>query len=358
MKEGNQITVKEDEITLKELILKVQEFYREVLRNWKIVAVFLVLGGSYFLYTAITTPVTYVADMTFMVNEESGGSNGGMGSILGQFGLGGGGGGEFNLDKIAELSKSLRITKEALFEKAVVKNKLDYFANHIIKAEQIHEKWKKDTTGLKDFYFTNSEIEKFGKTERRALKIVYNQVKGNPNIEPLMLVYYEKETSILTMEVESQSEELSILFLKELYEKVSQFYIKESTDKPKATFDKLKEKRDSISQELARKESLLAKAIDSNIGLVSRSAQLKIDRLQRDVQMLSVAYAEIVKNTEMAAFNLKIAMPFFQVIDEPFSPLRPNRESKIKAIILGAFLGSFLAIIIIIGRKIYRDAMV
>ena len=102
---------------------------------------------------------------------------------------------------------------------------------------------------------------------------------------------------------------------------------------------------------------VLAKTIDSNSGLVTRAAKLKIDRLDREVRLLSIAYGQVVENTERAEFSLKNAMPFFQVVDEPLMPLDPKKESKFRAIIIGGILGGFLACLFVIGRKVFRDAM-
>ena len=100
MKENTYL--EDDEITLKELILKIQEFYREVLKRWLLVILITLPVMGYMFYKAYKTPNTYPATLTFMVNEDKAG--GGLGGLAASFGLGGGGG-EYNLEKILSLQK-------------------------------------------------------------------------------------------------------------------------------------------------------------------------------------------------------------------------------------------------------------
>ncbi|MDG1434802.1 MAG: hypothetical protein P8Q41_12365, partial [Saprospiraceae bacterium] len=74
MKEQNYI--EEDEITLKELIIKVQEFFQEVLKNWRLVILITIPFVLYFFYQTYKTPITYTSELTFMMNDDEGGGLG------------------------------------------------------------------------------------------------------------------------------------------------------------------------------------------------------------------------------------------------------------------------------------------
>ena len=142
-----------------------------------------------------------------------------------------------------------------------------------------------------------------------------------------------------------------------MYNQVSDFHITETREKPETTYRLLQSKKDSLFAELSLKENQLARAIDSNIGLVSQAASLKIDRLRRDVQFLTVAYSKVLENTEAAEFALQNATPVFQVIDYPIRPLRSNESSPVLMGIVGVILGGFLSILIVFVRRLYRNAM-
>lgn len=357
MNESNQ-TGAGGELTLKELLTTTREYFGEVRRNWKIVLFFILPFLCFFLFQAFTTPKEYPSILTFMVNEEDGGDNG-VGAILGQFGFGGGSSGEYNLAKIVELSRSRRIISEALFEKGEVDGQEDFFANHIIRQYKFHEKWEDDKDGLANFLFSHGVLDSFNRIENKALQRVYKKVKGNAEegVKGLMKSQYQEETSILSLSLSTRSEDLSIQFLLDLYDKLSIYYIFENTEKPKTTYDNLKEKVDSLRGALESKEVQLAQMVDANRSVFSKSALLRQKRLEREAGILTIAYGKAIENLEVADFTIKNATPFFQVIDYPIAPIKPVEKSILKALVFSFLLGGVFGTLFILGRKIIRDSM-
>jgi hypothetical protein len=350
----------EDEITLKELILKIQEFWGEIWKHKFLVIAISALFAGFMFINAWSKPVTYPAKITFMVNEDGeGGGFGGVSSILGQFGFGGGRGGKYNLDKLLELSRSRKIVSMALFEKINIDKKEDYIANHIINLYKLHEQLEKDNKGLKNFYFKHSNINTFSRPENSALKSVYLKTIGNTElgIAGIMKNGYEETTGILHLSCNSLSESLSIDLTKILYKKLSKFYIEKTIAKQEQTYQLFKTKVDSIQTILNNTQYNLLKFDDSNRALTLRQYSFKKQQLQQEAQKMILAYGEAYKNYELSEFALKSKTPFITIIDEPIPPIKGNRESKIKAIIIGGFLGVFLIVVFLIGRKITQDAM-
>ena len=358
MSEYNPQLLEDDELSLKEIILNIRDFVGELWKSWKLVLALVLLCAGGLAINAALTPTTYPAELTFMVNEQQAGINP-LSAIAGQFGFGSSNTGDYNLDKIIELSRSMRILSAALFKRYEIKGESDYFINHLIRSEGFHDKWRKDTTGLKDFLFKRGPESAFDRVERKALKKVFVKVRGNPKekVKGLITANYQTETSILSLTAETRRAALSIAFLEEVYNQVSDFHITETREKPETTYRLLQSKKDSLFAELSLKENQLARAIDSNIGLVSQAASLKIDRLRRDVQFLTVAYSKVLENTEAAEFALQNATPVFQVIDYPIRPLRSNESSPVLMGIVGVILGGFLSILIVFVRRLYRNAM-
>jgi uncharacterized protein involved in exopolysaccharide biosynthesis len=345
----------EEELSLKELILKFLEYFQEVWKYWKLVILITIPFVGFMLIQAMLTPLTYKANLTFMVNEDEGGGIG-VGAILGNFGLGRGGGAH-NLDKILELAQSRKIIQMVLFEKSQINNQSNFIANHLIKIYDFHEKWKEDTSGLAGFLFRNQSIDKFNKIENKVLKTLHKIIIGEENKTGLLKTSYAKETGIMSIATVTESEKLSIALSKNLYAKLSIYYVVKSVEKHQQTYDVVESKVDSINLLLRSKESALSNFKDSNRGLWKNTTQLKELRLIRDVQMLNILYGEALKNLEIADFSLKTKTPFVQLIDSPISPISPKVESKLTAIILGGLLGGIIAVGFLILRKVYRDAM-
>lgn len=359
MSNPNQNTLyqEEDEISLKDLILKIQEYFWVVLRKWWLVALITIPIVLYHFYQAYTTPIVYPATLTFMLNEDEGGGMGGLSAILGQFGFGGGRKGKYNVKKLLELSKTRRIVQLALFEKIDFNNKTDYLANHIILAYDYHEKWVESEIGLKDFLFSHDSIPAFNRAENTVLKILHGRVIGSPSTEGLMSTSIDDDSGIMSISAKANSEQLSILLAELIYKKLSNFYIDKTIEKQQRTYQLFKSKADSIQQALNNAQYRLLKFKDTNRALSLRQYEAEEIRLQQETKKLILAYGEVYKNLEVADFSLKSATPFVQVIDLPIPPIRGKGSSKLVAIIKGGIIGVILGITIVLGVYIFQQIM-
>ncbi|MEM0992059.1 MAG: Wzz/FepE/Etk N-terminal domain-containing protein, partial [Bacteroidota bacterium] len=129
-----EYVIQNDEITLKDLILKFQEYFLEILRNWWVIGIAMVIMAAIMYIRARLTPPSYTSQVTFMVSG-GGGQNAAanpVASLLGQLGGGGGAGGGANPFKVMQLSKSRKILSKVLFHSVEVMGKEDYIANHLI----------------------------------------------------------------------------------------------------------------------------------------------------------------------------------------------------------------------------------
>ena len=103
-------------------------------------------------------------------------------------------------------------------------------------------------------------------------------------------------------------------------------------------------------------EKELALSADRNAALISRASSLSFEQLSRKVETTNRVYQEILKNKERVEFMVSSEKPEFQVIDRTFIPIE-EAASKLKALLIGGFLGGFLGVGFVLGRKIIRDAM-
>ena len=107
-----------DEISLKELVLKIKEWYQFLLTKLRLIILAGIIGGLIgFTYAYFQKP-TYKAVLTFAMEEEKSGG-GGLGGALGlasQFGidLGSSGGGAFSGANLIELMKSRKLVEKTL----------------------------------------------------------------------------------------------------------------------------------------------------------------------------------------------------------------------------------------------------
>ena len=142
-----------------------------------------------------------------------------------------------------------------------------------------------------------------------------------------------------------------------MFNELSQYYIETAIEKSKDTYDRLKEKADSIRGVLETKQYQLANFDDSNRGLVTRKATVERERLYGEVQMLLNMYGETVKNLEVSSFALKNDTPFITAIDYPFAPLWNLKPRWYLLVPRGIIFGFVFGVFIVLGRSVFRGIM-
>ena len=361
----NNARIQQDEITLKELILKIREFWFELWKFWWLIGLICVPFVFFKAYKAITSEKIYPAELTFMVNSDDGSSLSAFSGILGTFGIGGGTAkGEYNLDKMLQLLKSRKITEQVLFTTVDIEGNNAFLGNHVINHLDTLDKWVRKPSllnrkedKLKDFEFTHGKVEEFELLENTAVKRLKGRIIGTSEKAGFLTSGYNEDSGILNMKFETEHEELSIQLARIYYDKLSSYYTDKTIEKQQVTYDLVKSKSDSIYSLLNDTEYRLASLIESTRGVYLEREQLNKTKLEREVQKLNIMYAESAKNLEIADFTLKSKTPFVQLIDEPVSPIKPESESLLMGLIMGGLLGVFVGISFVIARKIYRDTM-
>ncbi|MEM6317868.1 MAG: GNVR domain-containing protein [Bacteroidota bacterium] len=353
----------EEEMTLKDIILQVKIYTGEVIRN--IVWVILLgafLAGLGYLYTA-RQKVTYTAGLTFMVGQTklANKENAELSALLAAFNNRG----QNGSNKIVELMRSGRIIHEVLFEKVTTNGKMDFLANHLIDLYGFAPRWNiepirkgYENLNLKDFRFRNDNIEQFSEKEYRALNQVRETISGNKisGAEGNMRVTYDKFSNLFRLEIETESELISLKLSEAIYEELKAFYLEETIGRPTRNLIKIKAETDSLLQIVYRKETQLAQATARRQGLISSTAGLAIGRLNRELQNANRLYTASFEQQQKLEFVVNNQTPDFQIIDKTFIPIK-DAPSKLNAVLIGGVIGTFLSIGLIIVRKIVQDAL-
>jgi uncharacterized protein involved in exopolysaccharide biosynthesis len=116
------MSVENDEISLKELLEKVKEWYSYLLSQWKIIVLAGIIGAALGLtYSFIKKPV-YTATLSFALEDEKSGGLGGALGLASSLGLdlGGSGGSMFAGSNLTELFKSRSMVEKTLLSPVFV----------------------------------------------------------------------------------------------------------------------------------------------------------------------------------------------------------------------------------------------
>lgn len=340
-----------DEITLKDLILKVKEFTIEILNSWLIIGLISLLFALGFFLKHINHIPTYNSELRFVVEGQNN-VGGGLSSLLGSFGIKKGG--KVNPYKIIEVGKSTDVLLKILSKKL---DSNESIANSILKEYELVNKWSENNVEFENFKFGEKISTTGSELERKAIKRLKKILWGGKNIFPLTTFDLDEDTGIYSIGTEAISEKISLGVTTTLYNEIKHFFEEEIFLNQKQLADILTMKADSIKALNESKIRQLAKFEDRNRRVVSNQALVPSRILSQESSALSFAYAEIMKNKEMTDVNLKDMQPLFMAIDTPFSPLSPTVSSALIEILKGLILGGFIAVFFVLSKKIYRETM-
>ena len=174
-----------DEISLKDLILKINEWLKYLLSRWIIIVIAGLLGGALGLSYSLFKKPIYNAELSFALEDEKGGGLGGAAGIASLVGLdiGGSGGGAFAGDNLLELMKSRTMVQKALLKEIEVDGKKQTLAELYIDFNQLRKQWE-DKLDLKAIRFSKgANPDKFTRIQDSLLGTFHLQALSSVKTE-------------------------------------------------------------------------------------------------------------------------------------------------------------------------------
>jgi uncharacterized protein involved in exopolysaccharide biosynthesis len=333
-----QQQIDNDEISLKELIQKIQEWVAYLKTQWKLIIGIAALGGIIgFVYASFQKP-TYLATSTFVLEEDKGG--GGLGGAMGLassfgFDLGGGGGGLFTSSNIIELMKSRLVVEKTLLKPVQVADKEISLADYYIQINELKESWSKKPALSNINFPVNADRTKFSLQQDSILQTI----SAGLTKENLVIAQKDKKVSIISLTVKTESELFSKLFCEQLLKETSDFYIETKSKKSRLNVDILQHQADSIRAELNGAITGVAAASDNvyNLNPAYNVKKTPGTRRQVDVQANTAILTQLVAQLELSKVSLRKETPLVQLIDRPILPLEKDKVGRLKSLSLGGF---------------------
>ncbi len=347
----------QEEISLRELILKIKDWIVYLRSKWLIITIAGILGGVLgFVYASIKKPV-YTAECTFVLEEGDGG--GGIGQLAGLasmvgVNIGGDGGGLFKGDNIIELYKSRTMIEKTLLSEAVFNNKNQLLIDRFIQSNKLRERWSKDEE-LQNISFPADHSKYTLKQDSLLGKIVEDINKNY-----LEVAKPDKKLSIISVKVKSKDELFAKAFTDKIVANVNQFYVDTKTKKSAENLSILQKQADSVKRELNASISGVASANQAvpNANPLLEVLRVPSQRRQVDAQANAAIYTEVVKNLEIAKMTYRREMPLIQVVDKPVLPLEMDSYNKFKSAILMLLFFSLLTSVILLINRIIKGLMI
>jgi uncharacterized protein involved in exopolysaccharide biosynthesis len=353
--------IEQDEISLKELILKIKDWYRFLLSKWVVLVAAGIIGGAIGVGYAFMQKPTYTANLSFALEDEKQGGGGlsgalGLASSLG-IDLGTSAGGAFSGANLIELMKSRKIVEKALLNPITVSGKTQSLAQYYINFNELNKNWSKNSA-LKNIVFeVDADRSNYTLQQDSILGNLYSSIAGANGL--LSVAQKDKKISIINIEVKSSNELFSKTFTESIAKEVSGYYIEIKSKKARQNMEILQHQTDSIRAELNGAITGVASAADNTFGLNPAMLVRKTPgtRRQVDVQANTAILTQLVTNLEMAKVSLRKETPLIQVIDKPILPLKKEKVGKLRSLILGGFLAGFLTALVLVFKKLFAGIL-
>ncbi len=348
----------EDEISLKELILKIQEWWKYLLSKWIIILIVGLLGGAIGLWYAILQKPVYTATTTFVLESGDGG-----GGSLGQYAgiaamagidIGGGGGGIFQGDNIIELYKSRTMIQKTLLSEIDVNGKRQLLIDQYIDFNQLRQAWA-EKPELADIQFKRN-LKPFTRIQDSIVGMMVNDINKNY----LIVAKLDKKLSIINVEVKANDEVFAKVFNEQIVKNVNDFYVQTKTKKALENVAILQQKVDSVGAVMNDAIYTAAAVSDATPNLnmtrqVQRAAPMQSSQFTAETN--KAILGELVKNLEMSKMSLLKETPLIQVVDEPVFPLDKEGFGKRRGVIFGGLMGGFLIVTLLLAKKYFNEIM-
>ncbi|MES2558827.1 MAG: hypothetical protein V4590_03750 [Bacteroidota bacterium] len=314
----------------------------------------LVLGVIVGVLIPLIIKPKYEATFSFVLNESEkvGGS---LASLVGQLGLSSGGA-SITDEKVVFLIQSKQIIGSTLLSKMVDRDEI--LANFYIEQFKLGNSWKNDTT-LHDFKgFTGNPIANLTYAEHKALNQIINEII----LSQSLIVQSTKKTTlvgsaqggIILISYKSKSEVFAKNFLDKITEELSKFYVSKSIQRQEMNFRIITNRSDSLRFLIKEKENNLIAFKNAPLGNVMAGTRVREAQLTKEIETLYIVLGEVIKNQEVAKFNLELTTPIFQVIDRPYYPLKVIEISKVLSVVVSCMVSVMGLILFLMVKNFLR----
>jgi hypothetical protein len=344
----------EDQISPKEVVLKLVSIKNSILKNWKIILLFSVGGYAigYALDRFLKKPDQYIATVLFNLGSGGAGSGSGLGDVAGLLGLNSTPDANiYTGENFFYFVKSRPVVERALMKEVEVGTKKMLLANFYIDSSAIKKDQWENSEKFEDFHFTSNDPEKFDKTQRLALNDVVERVKIWTEVyQP------DRKSSFIMIQVSVENPLLAETWANTLLETVEEVYTENQTSKTRRTLRVLQSRADSLAGTLGRTENRLAKELDYSAQIVVPEGKVQVNKLQRSSAFVQQLYVEAMRNVEAMKVSLVREAPLFTIIE----PIKKPVDRKVvlaKRAQIGLLIGLFLSFLLIYFKSVYSSIM-
>ncbi len=352
--EENKQTVQPGEISLKELILSIQNWISFIISKWKILLLISIIAAVLGIVKSKFTKGAYVAECNFILDEGNNLSKSSGLSSLALLGVGGESEADlFTGKNLIWLYNSSLMIERALLSK-VKKDNGKLYIDWFLDIDEEGKKMKSKHAGKLNFN-EYAGIDSLGNVERGLLRDAVDRIRTK-----YLKVETTKNTeNIITVTVTAPDELFAALFSNEIIETVNEYYVVTKTQKLSREVSVIQTKVDSFQRLLNYSIQGVASSIDETPYPNPNRIVLAVPSQRKtvDVELSSALFIEMTKNLEAKKMLLASETPLIQVLEKPVLPLKHKKKGLIYSAFIWGITGLGLSIVFFVAVRLYNLVM-
>ncbi|MCA6438560.1 MAG: hypothetical protein IM598_06780 [Chitinophagaceae bacterium] len=324
----------------------VQFAKKHLVKACSIIAFCTLLG---FVYSLVQDP-SYKGTVSFILDEKSSGTSGGLAGLASQFGFDiaglGGSSGMLAGDNILDILTSQSIVTNVLLSKTDSSKGVQSatLADRYLDFSGLKNKWKHKEASLSGISFARLDQGKVHSMMQDSILFVLYERLIKKHIKAERL---NKKGSIITVTTQTSDPVFSKLFSERLVDETRKLYINVKTGVAAANMIRLEKRADSLQQIINAKsyQSASLQLLDANTAFKTESVPAEVS--QRERMVAYAIYTEVMKNLEASRMTIANQTPVMQVLDVSAYPLQNQRPSGWLITLYGALVGLFVCIVLV-----------
>lgn len=355
--ENKQINmVSNDELSLKEIILIVKDWWKYLLSKWLIILICGLVGGGLGIVYSLVKKPKYTAHLSFALVEGGGGFSGieSLASSLGFSALLNGNTGAFSGDNLLEILRSKYAIQKTLLSPVLYNGEQKTLVDVYIDFHKMRDAWKNNKNQLlRDLsYPIGQDRETYNRVQDSVLNDIYKLV-SSPKV--LTIARKNKMLNVVNVKFTDKNEVFAKFFVETLMNETSRFYSETRTAQIRANVAMMQHTADSIKSLYEATLYRGAGYAGVNVNPAVQYAAIPRIKEETNAKLFGTVYTEVLKNLETLKLDLARETPLVQIIDTPRYPLEMKRFGKAKGLIFGGFLGGLLIVFFLLIKKYFTE---
>lgn len=201
--------------------------------------------------------------------------------------------------------------------------------------------------------FSNSSDD----NEEKPIDIFRPSIKQEQyvkKLQSLINVNLDKKLGLISITVKMQDPLIVAVIADSLLVQLQTYMTEYKTAKSRADLNIATTNMETARRNYYQRDSLYAVAADKNQNLISKTAKLKLERLENEKNLAYTVYQQLASQVEMSKVKLQADTPIATILDPASVPVRAASPNKPQIMLICGLLSMFLCSLIIVIKSILR----